>query len=106
MDELKTCRLDDTIENYHFKIKKIRNKLHNRKLTSNASNFTAEEINRIALDVFNKHLPELTKTMIFARNPATMEDAFKEILEAHPDFTKKFVLVTGKENVIADGLIA
>ncbi|CAD7002137.1 unnamed protein product [Ceratitis capitata] len=88
MDELKTTRLDSTIENYHFRINKIRNKLHNRILAHNDLSFSAEEVNRIALQAFKEHLPEPTKTMIIARNPDNLDKAYKIILEArHQTFT-------------------
>lgn len=88
MDKLKTCRLDSTIENYYYRINKLRNRLHNRKLTHDDDNYTTAEINRITLTVFKEHLPEPTKTMIFARDPSTLEDAYKVILEArHQSYT-------------------
>lgn len=88
MDKLKTWRLNSTIEKYHYDINKLRNKLHNRRLTHGEEGFSTEEINRISLQVFRDHLPEPTKTMIFARNPNTLEAAFKIILEArHQNYT-------------------
>lgn len=88
MDKLKTWRMDSTIEKYHYGINKLRNKLHNRRLTHGEEGFSTEEINRISLQVFRDHLPEPTKTMIFARNPGTLEAAFKIILEArHQNYT-------------------
>lgn len=88
MDKLKTWRMDSTIEKYHYAINKLRNKLHNRRLTHGDEGFTTDEINRISLQVFKDHLPEPTKTMIFARNPGTLEAAFKIILEArHQGYT-------------------
>lgn len=82
MDKLKTWRLDSTIEKYHYSINNIRNRLHNRRLTNSEEGFSADEINRISLEVFKDNLPEPTKTIIFARNPQTLEAAFKIILEA------------------------
>lgn len=82
MDKLKTWSMNSTIEKYHFDINNIRNKLHNRCLTHGEEGFSTQEINRISLEVFKNHLPEPTKTMIFARNPETLEAAYRIILEA------------------------
>ncbi|XP_049315751.1 probable cyclin-dependent serine/threonine-protein kinase DDB_G0292550 [Bactrocera dorsalis] len=82
MDELKTCRLHGTIENYYFKINKLANRIHNRNLTHGDTTYMTEEVNRISLKTFRDHLPEPTRTMIFARDPETLEDAFKIILGA------------------------
>jgi len=87
MIQLKTCRLT-TIENYYHNINVLRNRLHNRELTHKEKAFSTKEINEIALKTFRENLPEPSKTMIFARNPKTLEEAFQIILEArHQNYT-------------------
>lgn len=88
MDLLKLCRVDSTIEvNYH-KINEISNRLHNRILINNDNTYSTDEVNRIALRVFKANLPEPTKSVIFARNPISLDDAFKIIEEArHQNYT-------------------
>ncbi|XP_050324421.1 probable serine/threonine-protein kinase clkA [Bactrocera neohumeralis] len=89
MDNLKTCRLQGTTENYYFQINKLANRIHNRNLTHGDNTYTTSEINRISLKTFRDHLPEPTRTMIFARNPTTLEDAFQIILDArHQGYTQ------------------
>ncbi|XP_054746639.1 uncharacterized protein LOC129251301 [Anastrepha obliqua] len=89
MGSLKTCRMQGTIENYYYKINKLANRIHNRNLTHNDNTYSTEEVNRIALKTFRENLPEPTRTMIFSRNPSTIEGAFKIILEArHQHYTQ------------------
>lgn len=88
MDLLKLCRVETTIERYYDKINEITSRLHNRILTHTDETYTTDEVNRIALRVFRDNLPEPTKTMIFARNPSTLDDAYKIIEEArHQNYT-------------------
>lgn len=89
MDELKTLKLNGTIENFFYKITKLMTRINNRNLTHEETLYTPEEIKRIGLNAFRNHLPEPTKTMIFARNPSSLQDAFKIILEArHQNYTQ------------------
>ncbi|XP_043063536.1 hybrid signal transduction histidine kinase M-like [Drosophila ficusphila] len=88
MDALKLCRIESTIEQYYDKINEIANRLHNRILTHSDGTYTTQEVNRISLRVFRDNLPEPTKTMIFARNPPSLDDAYKIIEDArHQSYT-------------------
>ena len=86
MDKLKTITLDGTIENYYNQIQKLVSRINNRMLTHNEDFYSHEEIKRIALKTFKNHLPEPTKTLIFARDPNTLDDAYKIIIEARHQF--------------------
>lgn len=88
MDMLKLCRVESTIEEYYNKINEISNRVHNRILIHDDKTYTTLEVNRIALRVFRDNLPEPTKTLIFARNPNSVEDAYKIIEDArHQSYT-------------------
>ncbi|XP_036334779.1 uncharacterized protein LOC118745432 [Rhagoletis pomonella] len=82
-------KFDGTIENYYLKINELANKMHNRNLTHGDTTYTTQEVNRISLKTFRDHLPEPTRTMIFARDPKSLEDAFKILLGArHQNYTQ------------------
>lgn len=88
MDMLKLCRVESTIEEYYNIIYEVSNRVHNRILIHNDDTYTTSEVNRIALRVFRDILPEPTKTMIFARNPQSLDDAYKDIEDArHHSYT-------------------
>lgn len=81
MDKLKMLKVYGTIENYHYNVTQLINRLHNRNLTHNDGIYTTDEINRIALKIFKENLPEPTKTMIYGRNPETLEATYKIIVD-------------------------
>lgn len=53
--------------------------MDNRILTYNDETYSTGEGNRIDLPVFKDNLPEPTKTMIFAKSPEKLDEAYKII---------------------------
>lgn len=65
---------------------KLKHRLINRKLTHNDTLYALEDIERITLQVFRDHLPEPTHSMILRRNPKSMEEAYRYIVEVQQQF--------------------
>lgn len=82
VNTLKLCRIESTIEQYYDKINEIASRIHNRILTHSNETFTTDGVNWISLRVFRGNLPEPTKTMIFARNPQSLDNEYKIIDDA------------------------
>ncbi|XP_068148835.1 uncharacterized protein Gagr [Drosophila tropicalis] len=84
--KLRSAVLDSNIELYYQKISKLKHRLINRKLTHNDTLYSLEDIERITLQVFRDHLPEPTHSMILRRNPKSMEEAYRYIVEVQQQF--------------------
>lgn len=82
MDKLKMCRMNDTIEKYYSQITELLSRIQNRNLLFGDNLYSTTALNRIALQIFRENLPEPTRTMIFARDPSNIEEAYKVIREA------------------------
>ncbi|XP_055906605.1 probable serine/threonine-protein kinase clkA [Eupeodes corollae] len=100
IDKMRSARVKTTIESYYNEINNYLCRINNVNLLQNnndqqiiASN------NRIALEAFKHSLPEPTKTIILSRNPKSLRDAYKIILETnHQDYgnmqTDRFSLLS------------
>lgn len=76
MDELKSISLKGTIEGYYTKIKKIVHKINTTRILKNDNTYTVNDIDRAALKIFKEHLSEPTNTLILARNPTDIAQAY------------------------------
>ncbi|KAM8710882.1 hypothetical protein ACLKA7_017500 [Drosophila subpalustris] len=84
--KIRSAVLDSNIELYYQKMAKLKQRLLNRKLTHNDTLYSLEDIERITLQVFRDHLPEPTHSMILRRNPKSMEEAYRYIVEVQQQF--------------------
>ncbi|XP_033157962.1 uncharacterized protein LOC117139618 [Drosophila mauritiana] len=84
--KIRSAVLDSNIELYYQKMAKLKHRLINRKLTHNDTLYSLEDIERITLQVFRDHLPEPTHSMILRRNPKSMEEAYRYIVEVQQQF--------------------
>lgn len=84
--KIRSAVLDSNIELYYKKMSKLKQRLVNRKLTHNDTLYSLEDIERITLQVFRDHLPEPTHSMILRRNPKSMEEAYRYIVEVQQQF--------------------
>ncbi|KAL7733760.1 hypothetical protein ACLKA6_011487 [Drosophila palustris] len=84
--KIRSAVLDSNIELYYQKMSKLKQRLLNRKLTHNDTLYALEDIERITLQVFRDHLPEPTHSMILRRNPKSMEEAYRYIVEVQQQF--------------------
>ncbi|XP_034483309.1 uncharacterized protein LOC117788610 [Drosophila innubila] len=84
--KIRSAVLDSNIELYYQKMAKLKQRLLNRKLTHNDTLYALEDIERITLQVFRDHLPEPTHSMILRRNPKSMEEAYRYIVEVQQQF--------------------
>ncbi|XP_030561017.1 uncharacterized protein LOC115762801 [Drosophila novamexicana] len=84
--KIRSAVLDSNIELYYQKMSKLKQRLLNRKLTHNDTLYSLEDIERITLQVFRDHLPEPTHSMILRRNPKSMEEAYRYIVEVQQQF--------------------
>ncbi|XP_070070620.1 uncharacterized protein Gagr [Drosophila takahashii] len=84
--KIRSAVLDSNIELYYQKMAKLKHRLINRKLTHNDTLYGLEDIERITLQVFRDHLPEPTHSMILRRNPKSMEEAYRYIVEVQQQF--------------------
>ncbi|XP_017080642.1 uncharacterized protein LOC108114256 [Drosophila eugracilis] len=84
--KIRSAVLDSNIELYYQKMAKLKHRLINRKLTHNDTLYALEDIERITLQVFRDHLPEPTHSMILRRNPKSMEEAYRYIVEVQQQF--------------------
>lgn len=89
VDQIRTARVDTTIEAFYNKISYLLSRANNSYLLNNNENNT-ELINsnkRIALEAFKNNLPEPTGTIVLSRNPETLNDAYKIISEINHHYT-------------------
>ncbi|KPU78227.1 uncharacterized protein Dana_GF24276, isoform B [Drosophila ananassae] len=84
--KIRSAVVDSNIELYYQKMAKLKHRLINRKLTHNDTLYSLEDIERITLQVFRDHLPEPTHSMILRRNPKSMEEAYRYIVEVQQQF--------------------
>ncbi|XP_017127310.1 uncharacterized protein LOC108146030 [Drosophila elegans] len=84
--KIRSAVVDSNIELYYQKMAKLKHRLINRKLTHNDTLYGLEDIERITLQVFRDHLPEPTHSMILRRNPKSMEEAYRYIVEVQQQF--------------------
>ncbi|XP_055915330.1 GATA zinc finger domain-containing protein 14-like [Eupeodes corollae] len=86
IDSIRTARVVTNIEDYFNKINNLLSRINNAYLLNNNGNDISHMIesnNRIALEAFKNNLPEPTKTIILSRNPNSLRNAFKIILEVN-----------------------
>lgn len=84
LDSIRTTRVSTNIEDYYHRINNLLSRINGVYfLENNNSDISAiiESNNRIALQAFKNNLPEPTKSIILSRNPKSLTDAFKIIVE-------------------------
>lgn len=82
IDRMRTCRVKTNISDFHNSLSGYLCRLNNFYLINqNLNDDQVDSNKRIALECFKQNLPEPARSVVFSRNPGTLEKAFEIIVQ-------------------------
>lgn len=82
LDKIRSARVTTNIGDFYNTINYLLSRINNALLLNNQNDeLIIASNNRIALDSFKNNLPEPTKSIVLSRNPKSLNQAYKIILE-------------------------
>lgn len=88
IDQIRTARIRTNVEEYYNYLNNLISKINVSLMLENNNDASLIESNkRIAFDSFKHNLPEPTKSIVLSRNPSSLNEAYKIIVElGHQNF--------------------